>query len=189
MREVINRLCEGDEKAFEIFFYQHKDAVFKYAILHLRDNDIAEDVVQEVFIRFWNRIHQIQPDQNVRSYLYTIARHVVFDEIRKNIQFQDYSSYSIHTGKIGVNDSEDDIHYKELESLYRRAINLLPEQRQKIYRLSKLEYLSNEEIAALLRISKNTVRDQLVKGNKFVRAYITRNSSTLPFVLLFLKIL
>lgn len=189
MQEVINRLCEGDEKAFKIFFYQYKDAVYKYAILHLRDSNIAEDVVQEVFVRFWKRINQINPDQNVRSYLYTIARNVVFDELRKNIQFQDFSSYTLHTSKVGVNDSEDDVNYKELEGLYQHAIGLLPEQRQKIYRLSKLEYLTHDEIAALLNISKNTVRDQLVKGNKFVREYVARHSSILPLALLFLKIL
>lgn len=189
MQEVIKSLCKGNEKAFKIFFYQHKDAVYKYAILHLRDSDIAEDVVQEVFIRFWNRISQINPDQNVRSYLYTIARNVVFDELRKNIQFQDFSSYTLHTGTIGVNDSEDDINYKELENLYQQAIGLLPEQRQKIYRLSKLEYLSHDEIASLLNISKNTVRDQLVKGKKFIREYVVRQSSVIPFALLFIKLL
>ncbi len=189
MQEVVNKLCDGDEEAFKIFFYQHKDAVYKYALLHLRESSIAEDVVQDVFIRFWNRVSHINRDMNVRSYLYTIARNVVFEELRKNLQFQNFSHYTLHISSIGVNDSEEDLNYKELDSLYQQAIALLPEQRQKIYRLSKLEYLSHDEIASLLNISKNTVRDQLVKGNKFVREYVARHSSILPLALIFLKIL
>lgn len=189
MNEMIQRLCEGNEEAFKAFFYQHKDAVYKYAILHLRDADVAADLVQEVFLKFWNRLNLMDPNQNVRSYLYTIARHLVFEELRKRIQFQNFTAYAIHQTADSANNIEETVDYNELENLYQEAINHLPEQRQKIFRLSKLEHLSLEEIAVLLNISKNTVRDQLVKGNKFIRGYIVSRSSVLPLALIFIDII
>ncbi|MFD1770587.1 RNA polymerase sigma factor [Sphingobacterium suaedae] len=189
MQELIDRLRDGDETAFQMFFYQHKDALYNYAQLHLRDEAVAADVVQEVFIKFWNHVEHVDPQQNVRAYLYTIARHTVFEELRKRLQFQHYADYALHHIAACVNNNEETVYVHDLEKLYQEAIARLPEQRQKIFRLSKLEHLSHDEIADLLQISKNTVRDQLVKGNKFVKDYILKRSSFLTLALLFIEIL
>lgn len=189
MQELIYRLRERDEQAFQTFFYAHKDAIYKYALLHLRDQSVAADVLQEVFIKFWNRIADIDPQANVRAYLYTIARHSVFEELRKRIQVQRYADYAIHYLSESTNDNEETMHVHDLERLYLEAIALLPAQRQKIFCLSKLDHLSHDKIAEMLGISKNTVRDQLVKGNKFVKTYIVNRSSLFTLAILFTKIL
>lgn len=189
MENMVERLCKGDEDAFKSFFHRHKDAVYKYALLHLKDASIAEDIVQEVFFKFWKKTDQLDPQQNIRAYLYTVARHAVFEELRKRIQFQTFTDYAIRSVQYHHNAVEENIYLSELEGIYKKAIKLLPAQRQKIFRLSKLEHMSHDEIAALLNISKNTVRDQLVKGNKFVKAYILKNSSIAILTALFIDIL
>jgi len=186
MRDIIQKLCQGDQAAFKIFFFQHKDDIYKYAFLHLRDQDIAHDIVQEVFTKFWNKRMTINPDQNVRAYLYAICRNVVFEELRKSLQSLSYINYLKSNFQEGRNTSEESLHFKELESVLQKAICLLPNQRQRIYRMSKLENLSNDEIAQRLQISKNTVRDQLVKGSKFVREYIVLNSSLITLCLFYI---
>lgn len=188
MEDILYKLQKGDEAAFKSFFLLHKDAIYKYAFLHLKEEGIAADIVQDVFLKFWNKVNQLDPQQNIRSYLYTIARHTVFEELRKKIQFQNFTDYALNAVSYSRNTSEENIYFNELEKLYQEAIQQLPEQRRKIFSLSKLEHLSHDEIANSLNISKNTVRDQLVKGNKFVKAYILKRFSTPVLALLFIQI-
>jgi len=165
-------LKKGDKKAFEAFFHAHKDAVYKYAILHLKEGEAAVDLVQEVFLRFWNKRADIDPQGNAKAYLYTIARNAVFDELRKRSLFNGYVSQAMIDQASHTDDNEERQNHNELHRIWQEAIGCLPERRRAIYRLSKLENLTNETIAKTLNISPNTVRDQLAKGNSYVRAYV-----------------
>ena len=189
MENIAFRLKNKDKEAFKVFFYEHKDAIYKYAYLHIKEPDLAEDIVQETFTRFWNKIADIDISQNTKSYLFTIARNLVFDELRKRLLFESYSSYYQKTNERYSNNNEDQLYFNELEKLYQEAISLLPEKRRQIFQLSKLENLSNEEIAEMLDISVNTVRDQLVKSNKFVKSFILERSDLLALAAVFIKII
>lgn len=189
MEDITFRLRNGDQEAFKVFFYHHKDAIYKYAYVHIKDQDIAEDIVQETFTKLWNKISDINDTQNVKSYLFTIARNIVFDELRKKLLFESYSSYYKKTKQPYSTSSEDQIYFNELEKLYQEAIALLPEKRRRIFELSRIENLSNEDIAKTLNISTNTVRDQLVKGNKFVKSFILEKSNLLTLAVIFVKII
>jgi len=175
METMYGLLKNGDKKAFEAFFRDHKDAIYRYAHLHLKDGDAAVDVVQDVFLRLWNKIADIDPGQNAKAYLYAIARNAVFDELRKKAQFSGFAARAAAEQTPQTDDNEERQHYNDLKRLYHEAIGKLPGKRQEIYRLSKQEYLTNEKIAKALNISVNTVRDQLVKGNSYVRRYILTN--------------
>ncbi|TDQ82825.1 RNA polymerase sigma-70 factor [Sphingobacterium yanglingense] len=189
MENIAFRLKNKDKEAFKVFFYEYKDAVYKYACLHIKEPDLAEDIVQETFTRFWNKVTDIDISQNIKSYLFTIARNLVFDELRKRLLFESYSSYYQKTKEGYSNSNEDQLYFNELEKLYQEAISLLPEKRRQIFQLSKLENLSNEEIAEMLDISINTVRDQLVKSNKFVKSFILERSDLLALAAIFIKII
>lgn len=189
MEDIAFRLKNRDEEAFKVFFYDYKDSIYKYAYIHIKEQEIAQDIVQETFARFWNKTSDLDSSLNVKSYLFTIARNLVFDELRKKLLFESYASYYQKTKQAYVTNSEDQLYFNELESLYQEAISLLPAKRREIFRLSKLEHLSNEDIAQLLGISTNTVRDQLVKGNKFVKAFILERSDLLALAVIFVKII
>jgi len=175
METMYGLLRSSDKKAFEAFFRAYKDAIYKYALLHVKDEGAATDIVQEVFLRFWKKIADIDPGQNAKAYLYTIARNAVFDEMRKKALFKGFAAQAATAQAAHTEDNEERQHYNDLKRLWHEAIGKLPEKRREIYRLSKLENLTNETIAKTLNISANTVRDQLVKGNSYVRRYILRS--------------
>lgn len=162
---------------FEKFYAEEHRQVFAYALKHLRDRELAADHVQECFIKLWKQWDKINTESNPRSYLYSISKHLLFDEFKKQVQFQRYSNYCSSSQQDSCNSNEESLAYNELEDMYREAIVQLPEKRQHIFRLSKQGQLSNSEIAHQLNISVNTVRDQLVKGNKQIKAYITLRHS------------
>ncbi|SFS80334.1 RNA polymerase sigma factor [Sphingobacterium wenxiniae] len=189
MEEIWLKLRKGDTEAFRVFFYSHKDAIYKYAFLHLKDEELAADIVQEVFLKFWNKVKSIDPHQNIRAYLYTITKHTVLEELRKKALFSNFINHTQYQHTEGSNSNEEQQAFQELQTIYHQAISSLPEKRKEIYQLSKLENRSNQEIAEHLSISPNTVRDQLVKAHKSVKTYILSMSNyILPLLLIIKKI-
>ncbi|MDM1295381.1 RNA polymerase sigma-70 factor [Sphingobacterium sp. N143] len=173
---------------FKNFFLLYKDKVYKYALLHLKEDAAAADLVQEAFSRIWKKWEEVDITKNPQSYLYTIARNLVFDELRKQkVRFQ-FDVDAVHSDKLVDNSNEESIRFKDLERTYRAAIEKLPAARLQIFLMSKEEFLDNQEIADRLGISVNTVRDQLVKGNKFVRQYILDHFEISLALMIFLRI-
>jgi len=173
---------------FKKFFLSYKDKVYKYALLHLKEEDTAADLVQEAFSRIWKKWGELDGNKNPQSYLYTIAKNLVFDELRKQKVRVQFQLDGIDVSRQVDNSNEESIRFKDLERVYREAIEKLPRARLEIFLLSKEEFLDNQEIADRLGISVNTVRDQLVKGNKFVRQYILDNFEISIALLIFLTI-
>lgn len=173
---------------FKDFFVSHKDKVYKYAYMHFRDGDLASDIVQEAFSKIWAKWDTIDAGQNYSSYLYSTTRNLVFDELRKRQVRLQYSALKQLGVEAHDNSIEDKIAYKDLEKLYKEAISKLPKCRMEIYALSKEEFLNNSEIAEKLGISVNTVREHIVKGNKFVRSYILERMSLSLALIIFFEI-
>ena len=173
---------------FKNFFLSYKDKVYKYALLHLKEENTSADLVQEAFSRIWKKWGELDGNKNPQSYLYTIAKNLVFDELRKQKVRVEFKLDGIDASKQVDNSNEESICFKDLERVYREAIEKLPKARLEIFLLSKEEFLDNQEIADRLGISVNTVRDQLVKGNKFVRQYILDNFEISTALLIFLTI-
>jgi len=173
---------------FKNFFLSYKDKVYKYALLHLKEEDTSADLVKEAFSSIWKKWGELDGNKNPQSYLYTIAKNLVFDELRKQKVRVQFKLDGIDASKQVDNSNEESIRFKDLERVYREAIEKLPKARLEIFLLSKEEFLDNQEIADRLGISVNTVRDQLVKGNKFVRQYILDNFEISTALLIFLTI-
>ncbi|QBR12257.1 RNA polymerase sigma-70 factor [Sphingobacterium sp. CZ-2] len=168
------------ETTFESFFYQYHTLLYIYALNHLKDEDIAADVVQEVFIKIWNNFDQLDFENNPKAYLFTICKNQVHDELKKKAKFQVYASNQLKVNSNFCNNNEEEQEYRELKRIYSEAIEQLPEKRKHIFWLSRMENLSNTQIAQHLNLSINTVRDQLVKGNKTIKTYILKKHGPIP---------
>jgi len=178
MYSIDNKLKEKDITAFKDFFVKHSDDIYAYALNHLKNEALARDVVQDTFIRFWEKLESLQFDRNLKSYLYTIAKNIVFEEFRKQSIFIKYSNHYQSINEEKCNSLEELQNFKELKILYDKAIGSLPEKRREIYQLSKIYNYKNEEISSMLNISVNTVRDQLVKSSKSIKMFIKNKLTT-----------
>ncbi|WP_437920004.1 RNA polymerase sigma-70 factor [Sphingobacterium sp. LRF_L2] len=173
---------------FKDFYLTYKDKVYRYAYMHFRDEDLAFDIVQEAFSKIWTKWEQLDIERNFQSYLYSITRNLVFDELRKRQVRHQYSELKQLGVEAEDNSNEESIAYRDLEKLYKEAISKLPKSRLEIYTLSKEEFLKNSEIAERLGLSVNTVREHIVKSNKFVRGYILERTSISLALLIFFDI-
>lgn len=170
--ECISKIKEGDATAFQELFYAYKDALFGYACKLCRSPEMAEEAVQEVFMKVWINRQQLDPSLSIKAYLHTAVRHCVFNILKKAALDEALRQSIFHHQPVAVNTTEDAVHAADLQRAKSRVLDMLPPQRKLIFCLSRMEGLSHEEIALRLGISKNTVKDQIVKASRFLRQQI-----------------
>lgn len=167
IESILKKVVEGDEKAFAQLYNKYRKPTLRFCTSILKDEDEAENMLHEVFIKIWERRAQINPERNFHSYLFTCLRNMAFDylkEMDKNHQLR--QQYLERMESYREDDREEE--EKQLARL-RQAVNGLSEKRKRILLLSVHEGRSYQEIAEMLRISKNTVKNQLVKAKHLLR--------------------
>lgn len=171
-QELIRRLKQDDEKAFNGLFYHYHARVYNLAKRFLQSKEDAEEIVQIVFIAVWENRKQIDEDQSLSGYILTIARHWIFNTLRKNVYRQGYIDYLLGQDQTFNFKTEDIVYYNELNTLVNNLIDTLPPKRSEIFKLSRIEGLSYREIADRLLISESTVNTQITKALDFLRKNI-----------------
>lgn len=167
---------KGDAAAFTVLYDRYRRQLYGYVINLCGSQDVAMDAVQEIYMQVWLRSETLDPARSIKSYLFRSARNYVLDYLKKAVHQQTFRQYFMDAFAEGTASSEHLLYTKQLESIRHNAVSRLPAQRQLIYNMSKVDGLSNREIADMLGISINTVRDQLVKATRFVRMYLLRNA-------------
>ncbi len=164
--ELIELIQKGDKNAFTKLYEKYWEALIESAYKVLANKDAAQDVVQEVFIDLWNKRKSLFIDK-ILPYLHQSVRYAVFRYIKKSKIIINDIEFLKSTPS--VNTTEEDINFQEVSGMLEESISELPEQCQKVFRLSRYENLSNKEIANRLNISVRTVDNHISKALKTLR--------------------
>jgi len=167
--DLLKRLKAGEEKAFEDLYWTYSPQVYNFINSLLFDKSLAEDLTQNVFLKIWEKHEQIELELGITAYLFTIARHLVF----KETEFRLSQHATLHVENIDLSDNSKEEQQHEVNSLLEyidHLIENLPPARREIFRLSRLEQLSNKEIAHKLSISEKTVETQLYRSFQYLRS-------------------
>ena len=166
--KTISELKEGNRKAFNDIYFKYNRKIYGLARkFHLYHED-AEEIVQETFLILWRRHKQIDPDLSLDAYIYKITYSLIIKAFRKNTQRKAIAEYKIITSDTYV-DTLSTLETKQLNELIKQYIDLLPDQRRKIFLMSRYQELSNEEIATKLNLSVRTVESHIYKSLKFLK--------------------
>lgn len=171
-KDLLIRLREGDEAAFEQLYQTYSRRIFINAVKLVKNEDEAQDILQEAFIRVWNNREHIDPAKSFQSYLFTVAQNLIRDFFRKAAHNRKLEAELIERGTELYDHIESRIQDKESAILLQQAIAKLPLQRQRIFTLCKIEGKSYDEVAAIMGISVSTVGNQLVKATRTVKEYL-----------------
>ena len=186
-KQVIESLKQGDCEAFDRLFRGYNQRLYYFALSILKNREDARDVVQEVFLRVFRNVDSIKQDCNFKSYLFTISYNIIVDTMRKKLSAQQFRDYLVKNAIQEESPVAREVEFNELNTLYQDAIEKLPPQRKKIYKLHRVESLSYEEIATNLGISVHTVKSQMNKALSFIRNKIgTQTLVGLLFLSLYL---
>jgi RNA polymerase sigma-70 factor (family 1) len=176
---------------FRLFFQELYDPLTRYAYTFVQDHAIAEDIVQEVFVRIWEKHASIIESPQVRPYLYRAVRNACFNHLgsKKRIQLFSLSDTDLEeedslTWTVSEEQDEEDIpNYREI---LKKGIDQLPEKCREIFLLKRSGQLSNQEIADHLGLSIKTVNNQTWKAMKLLKAFVHKAKSWLwPFITFF----
>lgn len=179
--DILLGIRQGNERVFETVFKKHYQALCNYACGILKDMDDAEEVVQSIFLKFWEQREGIEINVSLKSYLYRAVHNTCLNRL-KHLKIQE--TYRQYVGDYLENsyDSATDILDKvALESSIEDALKKLPEQCRLIFKMSRFEELKYQEIADRLGLSVKTIENQIGKALKIMR---TELSDYLPVVLL-----
>ena len=166
-KELLVRFRNGENQAYEELYKLYREPALRFCNSILKDIDESENVIQDVFLKIWFKRTSINPDLNFNSYLFTIIKNRVFDyfkEVKKN-EFLKGKFWE----KVLEYKEEDNEVKEERFARVKDAVENLSEKRKEIIKLNYEEGKSYEEIANQLNISKNTVKNQLVKAKQVIR--------------------
>ncbi|MCG6190717.1 RNA polymerase sigma factor [Maribellus maritimus] len=171
-QQLVCKFISGDKSAFEAIFHHTKGKMKGFLKKVVPIDEDPENVLQEVYVKLWENRQSINPNNHFETFLFSIAKNLVIDIMRKRLNKQKYlENLYIHI-KGGQNNSLDTlakIEYSELEQKIFDLIEKLPKKRQLIFKLNRLEGFTYKEIAEQLNISENTVDTQMRQALSFLR--------------------
>lgn len=179
-----NHTAVNREIVFESAFKEHFKALHAYAFTIIRDEKNAEEIVQNVFFKLWEKKDQIDEITSLKAYLYRATYNDSLNFLKHNKVRAAYESYAKATGS-DRNDAVDTLSAKELQAKIDKALNELPEQCRTIFQMSRFEELKYREIAEQLNLSVKTVENQMGKALKVLREKLA-DRLPLLFILIFL---
>jgi RNA polymerase sigma-70 factor (ECF subfamily) len=153
---------------FENLFKSHFKALHAYAFTIVNDMATAEEMVQNVFCRIWEKRSNIDIRQSAKAYLYRAVYHESINHLKKLKTMADYQRHAARNAPQGAGASEQ-LAGKELEEKIREALEELPEQCRTIFQMSRFSELKYREIADALGISPKTVENQMGKALRIMR--------------------
>ena len=154
--------------AFRKLFDFYCKGLLDYSFHIVKDKTVAEDIVQHVWIKVWEKRHSINPELSFKSYLYTAVRNQTLKYIR-DTKHKFTSLESIDSLADGITLQDDQMHNKETLKFINEAIDHLPDKCREIFMLNRFEGLSYKEITEVLDISINTVKTQMIRALSSLR--------------------
>lgn len=170
--ELVIAIQRGDKKAFEQLFREWYVRLCLYAESIVRDRDMAEDVVQNVFCGLWEKRQEMQIRESVKAYLYRSVYHAALNTLKHEkvkLAFLDFIQKQGSTAENNIEYLMNKENHDRLVLEVNRVIGRLPEQCRDIFRMSRFEGMKNQQIAFELNISVRTVEVQLYRAMKRLR--------------------
>jgi len=170
---LIERIRESDREAFRLLFEKYQPILFRNVLHSLRDVDTTHDIVQETFLRIWQRRLSLQPHLSFLAFLFRISSNLVRDYIkhqrvrnRLDVQVQEFYSQAGDNPEVSAQ-------LRMFEDKLSDVVRMkLPHKCRQVFLLSRMEEMSNAEISAHLGVSVKTVENQITRALKILRRHL-----------------
>lgn len=169
---LLEQLSCSNEQAFRGLYDAYAGAIYTVAVKHLKQAQLAEDIVQTVFLKVWEYRASLKEIHNFSSWLFTISRNTIITVLRKQGSQEAYRAYLKEQMEKCAESPEATFIKRDIHILIQRAVTELTQQQRTAFQLQREEGLSYEEIGERMGVAVNTVRTHLYKAHQFVRHYL-----------------
>ena len=180
---IIRTLAPKGVVAFEQLFKMHFRGLHAYAYTIVKDDAVAEDIVQNVFFKVWEKRELLEIESSHKAYLYKAVYHDSLNYLKHKKVKAAHAMHVVHQANDKVENTSGKVLTTELKERIHGALNELPEQCRTVFQMSRFEELKYREIAEMLEISPKTVENQMGKALKLLRVKLI---DFLPFTLFML---
>ena len=173
MDNLVFQIQQDSEYAFKQLYQIYYAKVVSFITGIIKERDIAKDLAQDIFINLWLNRKKLDISKNIQNYIFVASRNAAINYLKKELAFSHGTIEAIQADVRTSDTAEDNLFAKEISLLIEMVVSEMPQQRQLIYRLSKEQGLSNEEIASKLGISKRSVENQISMALKEIKRAIS----------------
>lgn len=181
-QQLLQQIAKGDESAFKVIFETYRARVLTFVVNFIHSTADAEEIVQDTFLNLWQNKEKLIDVEHPRNYIYTIVRNKTLRYLSNVARDEKMLKIVWANMQVEVNPIEEGLLMRESSELIDRALAMLPEQKQKIFRMCREEGMSHQEIAIKIGLSKSRVKNIMVEALKFIKIFLVQNSVILILI-------
>lgn len=185
LRQILIKVAAADDLAFKKLFDLYRPNIYTTALRLTGNTDMAEDIVQDTFVKVWINKQLLTNVDNFEGWLYVLAKNITFNILKRQDSYKAYAHEEAKAALVRVYPEADYLLMdKEFQHMLKTAVDALPPKQRETYLLIKEQFLKRNEVAAQLNVSPETVKWNLDQAMKSIRAYCLANMKDAPFILL-----
>lgn len=177
-------LRTGDDKAFREIYQRYWKKMYSIAIRKIQSTDVVEEIVQDIFLRLWERRNSLQVDC-LETYLFSSIRYAAINHIKSLLVQERYVDYANLHFNQASSTTDEQLALDDLMKAVEQQLNNLPEKTRQIFRMNRFEYQSIKEISTKLKVPERTVEYHLSQAIKSLRIYLRDYLLPSIFIVLF----
>lgn len=159
----VKALSKGDIQAFEMLFMHYQPKLLHFLYGFIKDIELARDMAQDIFLSLWNDKHKLSEVRSFQAYLFRIAKCAICNHYDHLVVSERFITEQLHK-PVHTEYIEERIFASQLQRMIDETVDRMPPQRKTIYRMSRIEGISNADIAKKLNINKRTVENHLTSA-------------------------
>ncbi|MBB2147742.1 RNA polymerase sigma factor [Pedobacter gandavensis] len=171
-QELLEKVAGGNESAFKLLYEKYAGKVYTMGMNYLKSPFLAQDAVQEVFVKVWKNREQLTTLNSFPAWLTTISRNQLINDLQSLIPMESLEAISSEDSGHHQTTTGNEIDYRELEKAIKIGISTFSPRQQQIYLLSREKGLSHKQIASQLNISYDMVREHMSNALKNLRKFL-----------------
>ncbi|RAJ08751.1 RNA polymerase sigma-70 factor (ECF subfamily) [Chitinophaga skermanii] len=172
---LLQQVSAGNEQAFTTLYWRYSGALYKNFLKMVKDELLAEELLQDLFAKIWQKRESLQINSDFKGYLYRMGYNMVMDFYRKLQRDQTLLNHFKQVATENYHHIEEIFNLKDSQALLSNALTALSPQQRKVFELCRLEGKTYKEAAEILGISVHTVKEYFVKANLSVRTYLLQH--------------
>uniref|UniRef100_A0AB33JJQ4 RNA polymerase sigma-70 factor n=2 Tax=unclassified Prevotella TaxID=2638335 RepID=A0AB33JJQ4_9BACT len=175
-KQIIIELKQGSSRALHLVYELYAKRLCAFCVEYTKSVEDAEEIVEDVFVKLWDKRETIRQEDSLKSLLFVMSRRMLINAYRARVHSVSFADYVEMQDVVDEGGSERQLNYDDFMRQLERNLQKLPLTQQRIIRMSRLEDMPNREIAKVLNLSEQTVKNQLSIGLQVLRRKLGKYS-------------